>query len=185
MRLPVASFAEAEELEDDSLSTPGQNAHTGLQLLVAPLERSVQRPQVLDGRRVQEVVLGQPCAERLEFICNTRRKKQKRIRRRGCVGIGSFGCNLLLRRSKLAQMFRRDVLPGRCGILLVYQIPVVEFNRGTMRDKFSQHLSQQLLWRRIHLLCNVGTDADSGLQCQSCSGLASRKIRETYFLWDE
>lgn len=71
LRLPVASFAEAEQLEDDSVSTPGQHAHAGLQLLVAPLERSVQRPQVLDGRHIEEVVLGQPCVERLEFICNT------------------------------------------------------------------------------------------------------------------
>ena len=70
LRLPVASFAEAKQLEDDSLSAPGQSAHAGLQLLVAPLERSVQRPQVLDGRHVQEVALGQPRVERLEFICN-------------------------------------------------------------------------------------------------------------------
>lgn len=70
LRLPVAPFAEAEQLEDDSVSSPGQKAHAGLQLLVPPLEAGVQRPQVLDGRHIQEVVLGQPRVEGLEFIWN-------------------------------------------------------------------------------------------------------------------
>lgn len=70
MRLPAASFTEAEQFEDDSLSSPGQQTHAGLQLLVPPLEPGVQRPQVLDGRHIQEVVLGQPGVEGLEFICN-------------------------------------------------------------------------------------------------------------------
>lgn len=70
LRLPAASFTEAKQFEDDSLSSPGQETHAGLQLLVPPLEPGVQRPQVLDGRHIQEVVLGQPCVERLEFIWN-------------------------------------------------------------------------------------------------------------------
>lgn len=70
LRLLVASFTQAEQFEDDSLSSPGQDAHTSLQLLVPPLEHGVQWPQVLDGRHIQEVVLGQPRVERLEFLWN-------------------------------------------------------------------------------------------------------------------
>lgn len=68
VRLPVAPFAEAEELEDDPLGSPGQDAHAVLQLLVPPLEQAVQGPQVLDGGHVEEVALGQPREEPLELI---------------------------------------------------------------------------------------------------------------------
>ena len=67
--LSVASFTETEELEDDPLGSSGQDQHAVLQLLVSPLEQAVQGPQVLDGRHVEEVAVGQPRVERLEFIC--------------------------------------------------------------------------------------------------------------------
>lgn len=66
--LSVTSFTEAEELEDDSVGPSGEEPHAGLQLLVAPLEHTVHRPQVLDGWHVQEIVLGQSCVKSLEFI---------------------------------------------------------------------------------------------------------------------
>lgn len=128
MRLPVASLAEAKQFEDDSLSAPGQNVHAGLQLLVAPLEGSVQRPQVLDGRHIQEVVLGQPCVERLEFICNTiylKKKKKKGIRKREYIQISNFGYNLLLRLQKLVQIVQCDV---SCLVLVSCPAVAMETN---------------------------------------------------------
>lgn len=47
--LSVTSFTETEELEDHPLGSPGEDPHAVLQLLVAPLEQAVQRPQMLDG----------------------------------------------------------------------------------------------------------------------------------------
>lgn len=57
MRLPLAPLAEAEELEHHSLGSSEEHSHAVLQLLVAPLEYAIQRPQVLDRRHVQEEVL--------------------------------------------------------------------------------------------------------------------------------
>lgn len=76
LRLPVTSFAETEELEDDSVCPSGEKAHAGLQLLVPPLKGAVDGPQVLNCGHIEEVVLRQPRVEGLEFICvgGTRRK---------------------------------------------------------------------------------------------------------------
>lgn len=45
----MTSFAQTEELEDDSLGSSGEDPHAVLQLLISPLEKAVQGPQVLDG----------------------------------------------------------------------------------------------------------------------------------------
>lgn len=66
----MTPLAQAEELEDDPLGSSGEDQHAVLQLLVAPLEQVVQGPEVLDGRHVQEVVVGQPRIKGLEFIWN-------------------------------------------------------------------------------------------------------------------
>lgn len=66
----MTSFAETEELEDDSVGPSGEKAHASLQLLVPPLKRTVHGPQVLDGGHIEEVVLWQPRVEGLEFICS-------------------------------------------------------------------------------------------------------------------
>lgn len=73
----VTSFAETEELKDDSLGSSCEGLHAVLQLLVSPLECVVQGPQVLDGRRVEIIVLRQPCIECFEFICRSNRKEER------------------------------------------------------------------------------------------------------------
>lgn len=76
LRLPVTSFTETEELEDDSVGPSGEEPHAGLQLLVPPLKRIVHWPQVLDGGHVEEIVLRQPRVESLEFICGREGKTE-------------------------------------------------------------------------------------------------------------
>lgn len=70
MRLSMTSFTETEELEDDSVGSAGEDPHAVLQLLIAPVERVVHWPQVLDAGHIQEIVLGETRTERLEFIWN-------------------------------------------------------------------------------------------------------------------
>ena len=80
MWLLVTSFTETEELEDHPLHSSGKDPHAVLQLLVPPLERSVQGPQMLDGRHVEEVALGQPGIEPLEFICGGKKREDRSLR---------------------------------------------------------------------------------------------------------
>ena len=71
--LSVTSFTEAEQLEYDSLGSSGEDPHAVLQLLISPLKKAVQGPQVLYSQHVQEVILGKPSVKSLKFICNNRK----------------------------------------------------------------------------------------------------------------
>lgn len=66
--LLVTPLAEAEELVHDFLRLQEQLFHAVLQLLIAALEIRIHCPQVHDGRRVEEIVHGQPFHKELEFI---------------------------------------------------------------------------------------------------------------------
>lgn len=70
LRLSVTSFAETEELENNSLRSSGEDPHAVLKLLIPPMKQAVQGPQVLNRWYIQEVALGKPCVEAFKFICN-------------------------------------------------------------------------------------------------------------------
>lgn len=64
----VTPLAEAKELVHNSLRLQEKLFHAVLQLFIAALKIRIHCPQVHDGRRVEEVIRGQPFHKEFEFI---------------------------------------------------------------------------------------------------------------------
>lgn len=69
MGLLLAPLAEAEELVNHSLGSLEETFHAVFQLLIAALKYTIQRPQMLDHRGVEEEILRQPHQKCFELIC--------------------------------------------------------------------------------------------------------------------